>query len=268
MNTWTGYIFLTFFDLCCHEKWNAARDRWLWWVGGAVVPPVYLCPACHRHSRHSRADARHEKTSMATVPIDCYKDNFLEATDYRLPFLVDLSLSSNNPHWERSVCLKKENLNLEDAVQQHPDQEPRTLLWAVCQGAWLRKINSKRKNSQDLDWLSRCWSLAREADNRWLCPQQSLGGTTTGWAPAPGEKTSKHFFLHWHLSFSWGEDRQSERGRKAAKNWKIFIQNCQKQFSSAAQQLAMIWYLEYFEVIYLFIQLFASNNKLYSLQRI
>ena len=146
MNTWTGYIFLTFYDLCCHEKWNAEMDRWLWWVGGAVVPPVYLCPACHRHSRHSRADARHEKTSMATVPIDCYKENFLEATDYRLPFLVDLSLSSNNPHWERSVCLKKENLNLEDAVQQHPDQEPRTLLWAVCQGAWLRTINSKRKN--------------------------------------------------------------------------------------------------------------------------
>ena len=73
---------------------------------------------------------------MATVPHACTTKNFLEATDYR-PFLDDLS-KSRNPHWGGKRRSK-------DAVQQHPNQKPRPLLWAVCQGAWLRKINSKRK---------------------------------------------------------------------------------------------------------------------------
>merc|ERR1712032_622552 len=34
-----------------------------------------------------------------------------------------------------SLPEKTENLNLKDAFQQHPDQEPRPLLGAVCQGA-------------------------------------------------------------------------------------------------------------------------------------
>ena len=111
-------------------------------------------------------------------------------------------------------------------------------------------------------------------------------GPTSRWEP----QTKIRFLLVFYrpLSFSWGETsrhQSSERWRKTAKNWNgTFLSNCQKTMTprSSISELTWLMYcklswhvllyfggrIEWFEVIYIFIKLFASNNKFSSLQTI
>ena len=135
-----------------------------------------------------------------------------------------------------------------------------------------------------MSWLktSRYWSRARAAVSRWLCRRQSRAGTTTGSARAQGELPTKRkskslsfCVCNSIVSFSWGEERKPERGRNAVSSWikgrnffnlrkimTIWTNTISVNYRRSFAWQKCVWLDDLKWLIYLFIELFVSNNKL------